>query len=490
MQPRSGVSGMKPTTDSGLSRKQQLLKRHRRNKRVALLIGMLLLVVIGVFVTWWLPLLLAVVGWVAHEAWFADHLFYSPGDDYQYRFPARSQLVGVQWDGEYLRCSDLLTLAGDGTLIVELTLKSSWLGRFIDPVVDVLGSDNVTDQQAFERGVDGLRYLNLTGFSAALADGSLRLRGRYCALQGQPRVWLFRHSDARRQRVMVIAPHADDAELAAFGLYSQADEAWIVTLTAGEIEAEHYQQMGMPRAEAAQVKGRLRAWDSIAVPRWGGVPEAHCVQLGYFCLQLSAMQATPDQPIASREADLSDTRLFRQYNPMLLPGDADGAPTWNNLLADLRALLSKARPEVLVMPHPAIDPHPDHICAQAAVLEALQGLEWQPHTILGYANHLHDNDRWPMGNAYSGVSLPPYFDGANSTVNLIPYSLELSPSTQRDKAMALGMMHDLQPAPPFKRRIRRWLQRMLAGRRWPAEGENEFFRKAVRRHELFWRRDV
>ncbi|MCY1181816.1 hypothetical protein D9M73_223450 [compost metagenome] len=92
---------------------------------------------------------------------------------------------------------------------------------------------------------------------------------------------------------MVIAPHADDAELAAYGLYSQADETWIVTLTAGEIEAEHYRQMGLNKVDAARLKGRLRTWDSITVPRWAGVPEAHCVQLGYFCLQLASMQAAP-----------------------------------------------------------------------------------------------------------------------------------------------------------------------------------------------------
>jgi hypothetical protein len=70
---------------------------------------------------------------------------------------------------------------------------------------------------------------------------------------------------------------------------------------------------------------------------------------------------------------------------------------------------------------------------------------------------------------------------------LQPCSLPLSLAQQRDKAMALGMMHDLQPAPPFKRRVRRWLQRVLAGRARSPYGENEFFRKAVRRHELFWR---
>ncbi|WP_397450227.1 PIG-L family deacetylase [Pseudomonas sp. NA-150] len=469
-----------------MSRKQELLKRHRRHKRLALLAGLVLLIVIGVLVTWWLPLLLAVLGWVAHEAWFADHLFYSPKDDYLYRFAADSEVPNVRLNGEALRLGDPLDLTGDETLVLALKIKSSWLGRFLDPGVELV-SDQLRDCQSFERGVDGVRYLNLTGLGQALAGGNLRVRGRFCRVQGQPTLWLFRHSDARRQRVMVIAPHADDAELAAFSLYSQADDAWIVTLTAGEIEAEHYQQMGMDRAEAARIKGRLRAWDSIAVPRWGGVPEAQCVQLGYFCLQLPAMQAAPGQPFASREADMSDTRLFRQFNPMTLPGDADGAPTWNNLLADLRALLLQARPQVLVMPHATIDPHPDHIAAQAAVLEALVGLEWQPSVILGYANHLHDNDRWPMGNAYSGISLPPLFD---ATQELTPYSLELPLSVQRDKAMALGMMHDLQPPAPFKRRLRRWLQQLLAGRRWPAEGENEFFRKAVRRHELFWRRDL
>ena len=65
-------------------------------------------------------------------------------------------------------------------------------------------------------------------------------------------------------------------------------------------------------------------------------------------------------------------------------------------------MLLKARPEVIVLPHPVLDPHPDHVCAQQAVLEALQGLEWQPTTLLGYATHLHDNDRWPMGDAGSG----------------------------------------------------------------------------------------
>lgn len=465
-----------------MSRKQQLLKRHRRNKRMVLLIGALALIACGVLVAWWLPLILAVLLWVAHEAWFADHLFYSPKDDYQYRFAPDSQQLALSLEGGRLVLQETVELVGDETLIVQVQLKSNWLGRFLDPAVELSASEQ-PDRQAFERGVAGTRYLNLTGSAQALLGGELRLRGCHCRVIGRPVLWVFRQPDAARQRVMVIAPHADDAELAAFGLYGQAHESWIVTLTAGEIEAEHYQQMGLPKAEAAQLKGRLRAWDSIAVPRWAGVPEGQCVQLGYFCLQLPAMRATPDQPQASREAQLDDTRVFRQFNSLALPSDVDGAPTWNNLIADLRALLLKARPEVIVMPTPVLDPHPDHICAHEAVVQALHGLAWQPSTLLGYANHLHDNDRWPMGDAGAGVALPPQFDHAQV---LKPYCRLLSLSQQRDKAMALGMMHDLQPRAPFKRRVRRLLQQWLAGRGPSPYGENEFFRKAVRRHELLW----
>ncbi|MBA1243079.1 PIG-L deacetylase family protein [Pseudomonas japonica] len=463
-----------------MSRKQALLKRHRRNKRVALLAGVVVLVLAGVFLAWWVPILLGMLGWMAHEAWFADHLFYSPRQDYQYRFPEGAGRLDTLWEGGTLSLGEPLP-GTQWTVIAQVNVRSTWLGRFLDPVIEI---DAGTDKQTFERGCAGLRYLNLSAHGPSLGEG-VRLAGRFCRISGTPKLWAFAQPDYREQRLMIIAPHADDAELAAFGLYSQARDRWIVTLTAGEIEAEHYQAMGLGREDAARLKGRLRAWDSVTVPRWGGVPESRCVQLGYFCLQLEAMRAAPQEAVASREAGMADTRLFRQFNPLALPGD-DGRPCWDNLIADLRALISLARPDVIVLPHTALDPHPDHIQAHHAVREALQGLEWQPSEFLGYANHLHDNDRWPMGSAHDGVALPPAFD---SEAIAWPVSLPVEAEARMNKAMALGMMHDLQPPLPFKRRLRRALQRVLAARRWAVEGENEFFRKAVRRHELFWRLD-
>lgn len=462
-------------------RKQRLLKAHRRNKRIALTVALVVLILVGVLVAWWwLPVLL-VLGWVAHEAWFADHLFYRPSDDYHYEFPAGTAVQAVRIGAlGQLTLSEPLAIGE--TLVLEVQLRASWWGRWVDPAVRV-----GDDRQEFERGVRGRRYLNLSGQAEALAAGTLQVRGYLCSVAPEARLWVQASEDFAQRRVMIIAPHADDAELAAFGLYSRCAQTSIVTLTQGEIEAEEYQRLGLTLSEAAELKGRLRSWDSLAVPLWGGVPASHCVQLGYYCLQLKPMAAEPAQVFGSRESQQADIRSVRQHNPLALSGDADGQPTWHNLVADIKALLEHYQPEVVVTPHPQLDPHADHIASTQALFAAIEQSSCKPAHALFYANHLHDNDRWPMGRAGAGIALPP-------AIEALPadrlWSPSLSASTQLDKAMALGMQHDLQGRPALKKRLRRCLQYWLAGRRWPATGEDEFFRKAVRRHELFWVRDL
>ena len=466
-------------------RKQQLLKQHRRKKRVALLIAVLALVLLGIFAPWWSVPLAVILGWVAHEAWFADHLFYSPRDSYRYDFPAGSVALPASLGPHGLHVAEGALPADAETLVLEVDIKASLLGRWLDPQVLIEGVE--ADRQDFERGVGGKRYINLSGQGAALRAGHLRLHGRHCRLAQQGVLHAFHNPDYARQRLLIIAPHADDAELAAFGQYSRCEDAWIVTLTQGEIEAEHYQRLGLDKAAAARLKGRLRTWDSIAAPLWGGVPAERCVQLGYYCLQLPAMAAEPSRAFGSRESGDTDTRSVRGFNPLPLPGDRDGAPTWLNLVADLITLIEHIRPEVILTAHPELDPHADHVQATRAVLEAIGHSSWKPQTLLLYANHLHDNDRWPMGPAEGGVALPP-------AIEALPadrlWSPTLDSAARLDKAMALAMQHDLQGPLPFKKRLRRLIQHVLAGRRWPATGDDEFFRKGVRRHELFWVRDL
>ncbi|WP_152226688.1 PIG-L deacetylase family protein [Pseudomonas sp. SCB32] len=463
------------------ARKQQLLKQHRRKKRVVLLIALLALILLGVFAPWWSVPLAVLLGWVAHEAWFADHLFYSPRDDYRYDFPQGTATLPVSIGPNGLQIADGALPADAETLVLEVEIKASLLGRWLDPQVLIEGADN--DRQDFERGVSGKRYINLSGQGDALRAGHLRIRSRHCRIGQEGVLHAFQNPDYARQRLLIVAPHADDAELAAFGQYSRCPDAWIVTLTQGEIEAEHYQRLGLDKAAAARLKGRLRSWDSIAAPLWGGVPAERCVQLGYYCLQLPAMAAEPSQAFGSRESGESDVRSVRSFNPLPLPGDRDGAPTWLNLVADLTALIEHVRPDVILTAHPELDPHADHVQATRAALEAIQGSSWKPQTLLLYANHLHDNDRWPMGPADGGIALPPCIEALPADPLWSPV---LDTATRIDKAQALALQHDLQTPLTGKKRLRRLIQRVLAGRQWPASGEDEFFRKAVRRHELFW----
>ena len=462
------------------ARKQQLLKRHRKHKRIALLAALVLLLLIGALLSWWLVLPLILLGWVAHEAWFADHLFYRPQDDYRYDFPPDARQLAVRLEHGRLRTAADWT-DGD-TLILEVRVKANWLGRFLDPQVHI-----GDDRQDFERGVDGLRYLNLSGQQEALRAGTLTILGRHCRIEADATLHAMACPDYAERRLLIIAPHADDAELAAFGLYSRASEVAIVTLTQGEIEADSYRRLGLDADAAARLKGRLRSWDSIAVPLWGGVPPQRCVQLGYYCLQLPAMAAEPERPFGSRESGDADIRSVRGNNPLRLPGDDDGQPSWQNLQADLRALLTHFRPEVVVTPHPELDPHADHVAATRALCQAMKEGDWLPEALLLYANHLHDNDRWPMGPADGGVALPPAIEPLPAEPLWSPV---LDAETRLNKAMALGMQHDLQGRLPLKKRLRRLIQTVLAGRRWPATGDDEFFRKAVRRHELFWVRKL
>lgn len=459
-------------------RKQQLLKQHRKNKRIAMLALFAAIIVASVFWSWWCLPAGLLLSWVTHEAWFADHIFYAPGDDYQYCFPDGAETYEAQLAEGVLTLPEETQLEATDTVILQVRLASTWLGRWFDPVVQ-LGDD----RQTFERGANGLRYLNLTGQMEQLNAG-MPVRGRYCKISTDTKLWVFPAPDLTDKHIMILAPHADDAELAAFGLYSQnAENISIITLTQGEIEAEHYRNMGLKPQAAARLKGRLRAWDSMAIPLWGGVRQESCVQLGYYCLQLPAMREQPEQAFGSRESGEMDIRTVRQWNSLQLPADQNGVPSWNNLIADLAACLQHFRPQVVIIPHPELDPHSDHIATGQAFYQALEQIENKPECLLLYANHLHDNDRWPMGNANTGVALPP----AMESLPALPlFSHMLTAEQQMDKAMALQMQHDLQPPLPMKRRIRRLIQQVLTGRRWPKTGDNEFMRKAVRRHELFW----
>ncbi len=304
------------------------------------------------------------------------------------------------------------------------------------------GSTRVT--QYLEAGARGQRWLNLSGLRRELSDGAtVELHGYGVAIEpGPARLRIFSNGLDLSRRILVLAPHPDDAEIAAFGLYAGRD-ATIVTVTAGNAGGFNYRATVSDPAEHYLLKGFLRAVDSITVPWQGGIPPERCFNLGYFDARLADMRQKPHEPVSEKYGPNQDVSLYRRANIGHLLPTTQRTNTWAHLVEDLAAVLKKVKPEIVVMPHPYLDDHRDHQLVAVAAVEAL-GRWKKPARFLLYTNHASAN-RYPFGPAGTVMSLPPWA-GPELPVEGI-YSLAVSQELQRRKLFALESMHDLRLSP-------------------------------------------
>jgi LmbE family N-acetylglucosaminyl deacetylase len=291
----------------------------------------------------------------------------------------------------------------DGVLM-SVRLRSTLLGRWFDPSVQIdAGAETFT--QTFERGGSGLRYLNLSNFPLGSMT-PIRLRGHFVEISDQTVQirYLASDVDAAHQTLLVLSPHPDDAEIAAFGLYAHHD-AYVVTLTAGEAgEAGTFARF--PGRAAFLEKGRTRAWNSRAVPMLGGLSPDHTANLGYFDGTLAAMHAHPEVAVTSLESAADTLAEFRQGRaPQLIPERPDGRATWVNLVRDLEYIVEHVKPDLIVTPYPLLDAHPDHQLTTIALIEALRDLGWNQGILLLYTNHS------PGSSRYRGAATPGFRAG-------------------------------------------------------------------------------
>ncbi|WP_163835521.1 PIG-L deacetylase family protein [Spartinivicinus ruber] len=448
------------------------------------------LALLGLLMGWyWQTLIFAVIFYIAHEVLWSDHIFYDPKSDYQYQFENAVELL-LTIENNQLHCvekpdSDLSLDTG----LVAIKIQANWLGSIFDPYVEI-NDGNTTNRQYFERSVNGLRYLNISdGLTTLLTGKNLILDFKHCQpiTDNNHKLTLFGFSnpDIINKRIMIIAPHADDAELAAYGLYSQAKDVSIVTLTAGEVEQKDFQHVYPEPQQASILKGRLRVFDSIAVPAWGGVTKEQVVNLGYFCLCLKDMYEEQAKLVSSKTAGVDTTIVFREFNSFPLPTDGDNKATGKNLLKDLQFLVEKYQPEVIVTPHLQLDPHQDHYYATQFIHQAVSEVSYSRIKCwLYYANHYVHTDMHPFGPPHATASLAPNFNAEVKTSGVL--SVPLSEKQQKDKVYALEMMHDLKVNVSVKKKLRKLLRQLLIRKGWVEYGEDEYFRKNIKSHELFF----
>jgi LmbE family N-acetylglucosaminyl deacetylase len=336
--------------------------------------------------------------------------------------------------------------------------------------------------QHFDAGARGRRFLNPTSLRPALAAGTaLELLPRDVTLDPSATLRRFSNRLDLRRPLLVLAPHPDDAELAAFGLYAASANATIVTITSGNAGDANYQDY-FPGDVPGQYlfKGYLRAVDSVTVPWQGGVPPERCANLGYFDARLAQMHARPRDVVPEMYGPNDDVGPYRRANLGRLVPSGPRGNSWANLVADLETLLRRVRPEVVVTPHPWLDTHPDHQYVTVALAEALA--RWKrPATFLLYTNHAGEN-LYPYGPAGGVVSLPPWTGPELESSSV--YAHPLGPDVRRRKLFALESMHDLRLSPSEQSSC----ADAGAPRRpdYPRTPAVDYFRRGPRSEELFF----
>ena len=339
---------------------------------------------------------------------YRRHLEYDPKRSCVAGFAgAGIEVVSLQCDSNGFRMPDLN--AGVASGFIEMEVRASICGSFRDPGVEI-EARGMRDMQILERGVRGIRFLNVTRLLATgiAAGETVALRGRHLAWRPEfARLHVCRERLRAGERVLVIAPHPDDAEIAAFGLYADSG-ATVVTITAGDSSDRYTGGDGEGLSLTRATIARMRVWDSIAVPHFGGIGPEKALNLCYPDGQLQAMHAQRTRDFRAEGEDSLDFSGLRLLNhsPLVREG---AACSWDSLVGDLSHILAETKPTIIVTPHPWLDPVPDHSFATAAVCEAVRTAGLTEGRFYCYVNHNRRSELWPFGPSGSGVALLPMF---------------------------------------------------------------------------------
>lgn len=391
---------------------------------------------------------------------------------------------------------DIKFLAEDRHLLRErynwfLEIEYQSKSKLAFSAVSVSDGDKELFSQYFEPGQSGGRLLNLSGVNLV---EKIKLEATRCQLNKKARLLGFHIPDFEKNGpVLIIAPHPDDAELAAYGLYRRySDNVWIVTFTAGEtqkrLDRQYIPGLDLEPDSAGRRKGKVRTWNSMTTPLLAGVPFERNIMLGYFNDTLSRMLETPDMIISSTAGEAVCPGDFRTWNRVTLGTDPEPKNCGEHLIRDLQGLLEYIKPGVLVVTHPEVDPHADHVAAAKACALAMQKASHRPEQVLMYANHLSGIRGFPLGPAHAAAGVWPWRSTNSSMGPWRLHSEYLDLEVQKDKVLALDTMHDLRASVKLERRLKRWLRRYLSGvplSEWKDYGAHDYFQTHIKAHEVF-----
>jgi LmbE family N-acetylglucosaminyl deacetylase len=379
-----------------------------------------------------------------------------------------------------------LAVAGR-TVLLRMTVAASWLGRLFDPFIEFEGGGQVC-RQYLERGVSGQRYLNLSAlFNGQDSCQRVQLRGSWLGWQPSAALLVFDSPPGENMTVLVLAPHPDDAEIAAFGMYAFR-KSWVVTMTAGE-QGSWIVPERIAATEHSRWAALLRVSDSLTVPQLGEVPPERLINLACPDGALESMFREPSRvfPLAC-EAQLSRAQL-RAKNGSAEFQHSGGDCTWNNLIRELQLLLELSQPDMIICPHPQGDAHPDHIFTTVALERSLRSVPGKRPLLLLYTVHSQGAPAYPFGPSESVVGPPPGV--CSSWLVDSVYSRQLAPAHQQAKRFAVEANHAVRgfiPEEPatvraFLKILARQISGFISGM---GVSPASLLRRACRPNELYY----
>jgi len=159
-------------------------------------------------------------------------------------------------------------------------------------------------------------------------------------------------------------------------------------------------------------------------------------------------------------------------------------------VSELRLLLDRAKPSVVVCPHPVIDDHPDHVFTTVALEQAMRQSAHQVPAFFLYVVHARNAHAYPYGSGDAVVSLPPRSDGQWLADSI--YSHSLSVELRRGKYFAVEAAHDARTygdgaSKTFRQLlgvVRREVSAFVGG--VAVDPTSFFLRRALRPNELYY----
>ena len=245
-------------------------------------------------------------------------------------------------------------------------------------------------------------------------------------------------------RLMVFAPHCDDETLGSAGLIQQTlaagghVEAVIITNGDGYPAAVERQQRVLKATPKEFIRfAALRQAESVNAMHSLGLDQNRTLFLGYPDQGLSSLWTNnwnEDKPYVSNFTQCDKSPYGDTFN-------TESTYCGSDLLRDLRAVMTRFRPTIVIASHPAED-HPDHAAAANFITLALQQLQddpvnrgWSSRTRL-YHYMIHRGD-WPTPQGVN-PDLPLAPPAAMMSVDTDWSSLPLSASQVQKKATEIS----------------------------------------------------